>query len=49
MRRSRLGAAELDGRHGRCERVLDLVLVLSLVLDRIRIGWRWIVVGILAR
>lgn len=50
------GAAELDGRHGRCERVLDLVLVrvrglvlrlrLRLRLRRVRIGWRWIRGGI---
>lgn len=36
MRRLGLGAAELDGRHGRCERVLDLVLILG--LRRVRIG-----------
>lgn len=35
-RRLGLGATELDGRHGRCERVLDLVLILG--LRRVRIG-----------
>lgn len=34
----RLGAAELDGRHGRCERVLDLGLILGRI--RVRIGVR---------
>lgn len=40
MRRSGLGlgAAELDGRHGRCERVLDLGLILGGI--RVRIGVR---------
>lgn len=38
-RRLGLGAAELDGRHGRCERVLDLVRGLGLVL-RLGLGLR---------
>lgn len=45
IRRSGFGAAELDGRHGRCERVLDVVLILGLVLGRIGIV-SWVGSGI---